>query len=80
LEIATLRAGRVMAAMLCLCMGERAEETDGQRAATGIGYVAELLAFLALGVPGGGEHVLDSPVSGEVVERGAEGESVGRGQ
>ena len=30
LEIATLRAGRVRAVMLCLGMGERAEGTDGQ--------------------------------------------------
>jgi len=79
LEIATLRAGRVRAAMLCLSMGERAEGTDGQRAETAVGDMAELPAFLALGVLGGGEHLLHSPVSGEEVERGEEGESIGRG-
>jgi len=30
LEIAALRAGSVRAAMVCLCMGERADGTDGQ--------------------------------------------------
>ena len=79
MEIATLRAGRVRAAMLCLCMGKSTEGTDGQRAGTAIGDVAELPAFLTLGVLGGEKHLFDSPVSREEVEGGEEGVSVGRG-
>ena len=78
-EIATLRAGRVRAAMLCFGVGKRAEGTDGQCARTAVRDVAEIRAFLALGVLGGGEHLLHSPVSGEEGERGEEGETIGRG-
>ena len=65
--------------MLCFCMGERAEGTDGQQAGTAVRDVAELPAFLALGNFGGGEHLFGSPVSREEVEEGEEGESIGRG-
>jgi len=47
-ESATLRAGRVRAAMLRLCVGERALRTNGQFAGTAIGDVAELPALLTL--------------------------------
>ena len=67
-EIATLRAGRVRAAMLCLRVGERAEGTDGHFAGAAVGDVAELPAFPALGVLGGGELVLHSPVPGDEAE------------
>ena len=76
LEVTTLRAGRVRAAMLCICMDERAEGTDGKCAGTAVGDVTELTAFPTLGVFGGGEHLLHSPVSREEVERGEKGESV----
>jgi len=79
LEIATLRAGRVREAMLCFGVGERAEGTNGQSAGTAVGDVAELPAFLTLGVFRGGKHLFDSPVSGEEVDGGEDGVSVGRG-
>jgi len=41
--------------------------------------VAELPAFLTLGVLGGGKHLFDPPVSGEEVDGGENGISVGRG-
>jgi len=41
--------------------------------------VAEFPAFLALGDLRGGEYLLHSPVSGEEVDGGEDGESVGRG-
>ena len=66
-EIATLRAGRVRAAMLRLSMGERAEGADWKRAGTAGRDMAELPAFLALGVFRGGEHLFDSAVPGEEV-------------
>ena len=78
LEIATLRAGRVRAAMLYFGVGEQAEGTNGESAVTGIGDVAELPAFFTLGVFRGGKHLFDSPVSAEEVDRGADGLSVGR--
>jgi len=77
--MATLRAGRVRAAMLHFCMGARAEGTDGQRAWTVVGDVAELEAFLTQGVFGGGKHLFDSLVSGEEVDGGEDGVSVGWG-
>ena len=52
LEVTTLRAGRVRAAMLRFCVGERAEGTDGKCARTAVGDVAELPAFPTLGVLG----------------------------
>jgi len=79
LEIATLRAGRVRAAMLSFGVGERAEGTDGQRTGTAVGDVAELPALLALGVLRGGNYLFDSPISGEEVDRREDGVSVGRG-
>jgi len=79
LDIATLRAGRVRAAMLCFGVGKRAEGTDWQSAGTAGRDVAEFPAFLALGVHSGGEHLLHSPVLGEEVDGGEDGESVGRG-
>ena len=79
LEIATLRAGRVREAMLYLGVGERAEGTDGLFTGAAVGDVAELLAFPALGVLGGGEHLLHSPNPGEEAAQGGEGESVGPG-
>jgi len=78
-EIATLRAGRVRAAMLRLGMGERAEGADGKRAGTAGRDMAELPAFLALGVFRGGEHLFDSAVPGEEVDGGEDSVSVGRG-
>jgi len=65
--------------MLCLGVGERAEGTDWQSAGTAGRDVTEFPAFLALGVLRGGEHLLHSPVSGEKVDGGEDGESVGRG-
>jgi len=41
--------------------------------------LAELPAFLALGVFRGGKHLFDSPVPGEEVDGGEDGVSVGRG-
>jgi len=79
LEIATLRAGRVGAAMLCFGVGEGAEGTNGQCAGTAVGDVAKLPAFLTLGVFRGGKHLFDSLVSGEEVDRGEDGVSIGRG-
>ena len=76
MEIATLRAGRVRAAMLCFGVRERAEGRDGQCAGTAGRDVAELPAFLALGVFGGGKHVFDPPASGEQVDRGEDAVSV----
>jgi len=78
-EIATLRAGRVSAAMLRLGMGERAEGADRQRAGTVGRDMAELPAFLTLGAFRGGEHLFDSPVPGEEVDGGEDSVSVGRG-
>jgi len=63
--------------MLRFCMGERAEGTDGQRAGIASGEVAELPALLTLGVFRGGKHLFDSPVSGEVVDGGEDGVSLG---
>jgi len=65
LEIATLRAGMVRAAMLCFCVGERAEVTDGECTGTAVGDVAEPQALLALGILGEGEHLFHSSVSRE---------------
>jgi len=65
--------------MLCFCVGERTEGTNWQRAGTAGRDVAELPAFLKLGVFGGGKHLFDSPVSGEEVDGGENGISVGRG-
>ena len=79
LEIAPLRARRVRAAMLRLCMRQRVEGTDGQQAGTAVGDVTELPASLTLGVFRGGKHLFDSPVSGEEVDGGEDGVSVGRG-
>jgi len=78
-EIATLRAGRVRAAMLRLGVDERAEGADGKRAGTADGDMAELPAFLTLGVLRGGEHLFDSPVPGEEVDGGEDSVSVRRG-
>jgi len=78
-EIATLSAGRVRAAMLCFGVGERTEGTDWQCAGTAGRDVAEFAAFLTLGVLGGGEHLLHSPVPGEEVDGGEDGESAGWG-
>ena len=78
-EIATLRAGRVKAAMLRLGVGERAEGADWQCAGAAGRDVAEFPAFLALGVVRGGEHLLHSPVTGEEVDGGEDDESVGWG-
>jgi len=78
-EIATLRAGRVRAAMLGLGVGERAEGTNWQCAGPAGRDVVELPAFIALGVLRGGEHLLHSPISGEEVDGGEDGESAGRG-
>jgi len=78
LEIATLRAGRVRAAMLCFCMGERAEGTEGQWAGTGVSDLAELQAFLTLGLLGGGKHLFDFPVLRGEIAGWEEGESLGR--
>ena len=60
-------------------MREQAEGTDGQFAEAAVGEVAELPAFLALGVLGGGGHLLHSSVPGEEAERGEEGESIAQG-
>ena len=79
MKVATLRAGRVRAAMLRFCMCERAEGADRQRDGTAVRDVAQFPAFLALGVSGGGEHLFHSPISGEEVEQREEGESVRRG-
>jgi len=79
LEIATRRAGRVREAMLCFGVGELAEGTDWQCAGTMGRNVAKFPALLALRVLRGGEHVFHSPVSGEEVDGGADGESVGWG-
>jgi len=78
-EIATLRAGRVRAAMLCFGVGERAEGTNAQYAGAAGRDVAELPAFLTLGVFRGGKHLFNSPVPGEEVDGGEDGASVGRG-
>jgi len=78
-EIATLRAGRVRAAMLCFGVGERAEGAHGQRARTAGRDVAELPAFPALGAFRGGKHLFNSPVPGEEVDGGENGVSVGQG-
>jgi len=78
-EIATFMAGRVRAAMFCFGVGERAEGTNGQCAGTAVGDVAELPAFLTLGVFRGGKQLFDSPVSGEEVDGGEDSVSVGRG-
>ena len=79
MEIATHRAGRVRAAMLCFCMGERAEGTDRQFAVKAVGDVAELPALLTLGVFRGGKHLFGSTVSGEEVDGGEDGVGVGWG-
>jgi len=47
-KIATIRAGRVRAAMLCLGVGKRAESTGGKRVGTPVVGVAKLPAFGAL--------------------------------
>ena len=78
-EIATLRAGRVRAAMLRLGVGEPAEGTKGQSAGTAGRDVAELPALSALGAFRGGKHLFDSPVPGEHVDGGEDGVSVRRG-
>jgi len=65
--------------MLRLGVGERAEGADGKRAGTAGRDMAELPAILTLGVFRGGEHLLDSPVPGEEVDRGEDSVSVGRG-
>jgi len=78
-EIATLRAGRVRAGMLCFGVSEPAEGTNWQCAGTAGRDVAEFPAFLALGVLRGGEHLLNSPVSGEEVDGWEDGESIGQG-
>ena len=65
--------------MLCFGVGERAEGTDGQCAGTAVRDVAELPAFLALGVFRGGTHLFDPPVPGEEVDGREDGVSVGRG-
>jgi len=75
-EIATLRAGRVRAAMLCFGVGEQTAGADWQCAGTAGRDVAELPAFLALGVLRGEEHLLHSPVWGEEVDGGEDGKSV----
>ena len=80
LKVATLRAGWVRMAMLRFCMSKRGEGTDGQCAGTAVRDVAELPAFLTLGAFGAGEHLLHSALSGEEVERGAEGERIGQAQ
>ena len=79
-EIATLRAGRVRAAILRSGVGERTEVTNWQCGGTVGSDVAEFPAFLALGVLRGGEHLLHSPVSGEEVDGGEDSESVRWGQ
>jgi len=79
LEIATLKSGRVRAVMLSFGVGEPAEGTNGECSGSVIGDVAELPAFLTLGVLRGGEHLFDSPVSGEEVDRGEDGVSVRQG-
>jgi len=78
-EIATLRAGRVRAAMLSFGVGEPAEWTDWQCAGTVGRDVAELPAFLALEVLRGGGLLRNSPGLGEEVDGGEDGESRGRG-
>jgi len=78
-EIATLRAGRVRAAMLHLSVGERTEGTNGQSAGTAGRDVAEFPALPALRAFRGGKHLFDSPVAGEEVDGGEDGVSVGRG-
>jgi len=65
--------------MLCFGVGERAEGTNWQCAGAAGRDVAELPAFLALGVLRGGEHLLYSPVWGEEVDGGEDGESIGLG-
>jgi len=65
--------------MLRLGVGERAEGTNGQSAGATGRDVAELPAFVTLGVFRGGEHLFDSPVPGEEVDGGEDGVSVGRG-
>ena len=79
MEIATLRAGRVRAAMLCFGVVERAEGTNRQFTGAAIGDVAEHPAFFTLGVFTEGKHLFNSPVSGEEVDGGEDGESLGRG-
>jgi len=79
LEIAALRAGRVRAAMLCFGVRERAEGTNRQCAGTAGWDVAELPAFLTLRVFRGGKHLFNPSVSGEEVDGGENGVSVGRG-
>jgi len=64
-EIATLRAGRVRAAMLRLGVGERAAGANGQSAGTAGRDVAELPAFSALGAFRGGKHLFNSLIPGE---------------
>jgi len=64
-EIATLRAGRVRAAMLRLGVGERADGTNRQSAGTAGRDVAELPAIPALGAFRGGKHLFDSPIPGQ---------------
>jgi len=65
--------------MLCFGVGERTEGTDWQCAGTVGRDVAEFPALLALGVLRGGEHLLHSPVTGEEVDGGEDGECVGWG-
>ena len=79
-EVTTLRAVRIRAAMLCVCMGERGKGTDGYRAGTAVGNMSELPALRTLRAFGGGEHLFNSWISGEEVEQGEERESVGQGQ
>ena len=62
--------------MLSFGVGERTEGPDWQSAGTAGRDVAEFPAFLALGVLGGGEHLLHSQVSGEEVDGGEDGERV----
>jgi len=65
--------------MLRFGVGKRAEGTNGQCVGTAGGDVAELPAFLALGVFRGGKHLFEPSVSGEEVDGGENGVSVGRG-
>jgi len=60
-------------------MGKRAEGAEGKRAGTEGRDMAELPAFLTLGVFRGEEHLFDSPVPGEEVDGGEYSVSIGRG-
>jgi len=65
--------------MLRIGMGDRAEGADGKRAGTAGRDMAELPAFLTLGVLRGGEHLFASLVPGEEVDGGEDSVSVRRG-